>query len=166
MENFKKWITVDALNYSFEVDGKSVGFLEIIYSNFDRKAVFVIENKRFTLKYNGFWKSNFEIKDENDVVILKSYTEKWFAHSTILEYKDKKLKLQIRNNPLAEYVIFDDDKELLAYGLYIDNGKASVKIETNSNDYLLDYLLWYLFVPIAQENIGEYFVFNTSLTNQ
>jgi hypothetical protein len=126
----------------------------------------VIENKRFTLKYNGFWKSNFEIKDENDVVILKSYTEKWFAHSTILEYKDKKLKLQIRNNPLAEYVIFDDDKELLAYGLYIDNGKASVKIATNSNDYLLDYLLWYLFVPIAQENIGEHFVFNTSLTNQ
>lgn len=166
MENFKKWITKKALNYYFEVDGKPKGSLEIVYSNFDRKAIFIIENQKFTLKYNGFWKSNFEISDEQDNLILKSFTEKWYANVTILDYKDRKLKLKIRNNPLAEYVIFDGDQELLAYGLDTNDGSAIVRITTNTNDYLLDFLLWYLFVPIAQENIGDSFVFNTLLTNQ
>jgi hypothetical protein len=166
MENSKKWIKIDGLNYAFEVDGKPIGTLEINYTNFDRKALFIIENQKFALKYNGFWKSNFEIKDENDVVIMKSFTEKWYASSTILEYRGKQLKLKIRNNPLAEYVIFDGEDEILAYGLDTNSGKAVVRINSNTSDYLLDYLLSYVFVPIAQENMGDNFVFHTLLMNQ
>ena len=166
MENSKKWIKTQELNYAFEVDGKSIGTLEIVYSNFDRKAIFKIENKNFILKYNGFWKNNFEIKDINENIILKSYTEKWYANSTILEYNGKKLKLKIRNNPLAEFVIFDADEEILAYGLNTNSGKAIVRINSNTSDYLLDFLLWYLFVPIAQENMGDNFIFQSLLMNQ
>lgn len=166
MENSKKWTKINELNYAFEVDGKPIGTLEISYTNFDRKALFTIENQKFTLKYNGFWKSNFEIKDENDVVILKSYTEKWYPSSTILEYQGKQLKLKVRNNPLAELVIFDGNDEILAYGLDTNSGKAIVRINSNTSDYLLDYLLWYVFVPIAQENMGDNFVFHTLLMNQ
>lgn len=166
MENSKKWIKTKELNYAFEVDGKSIGTLEIVYSNFDRKAIFDIDNKKFILKYNGFWKNNFEIKDINENLILKSYTEKWYANSTILEYNGKKLKLKIRNNPLAEFVIFDADEEILAYGLNTNSGKAIVRINSNTSDYLLDFLLWYLFVPIAQENMGDNFIFQSLLMNQ
>ena len=166
MENSKKWTKINELNYAFEVDGKPIGTLEISYTNFDRKALFTIENQKFTLKYNGFWKSNFEIKDENDVVILKSYTEKWYPSSTILEYQGKQLKLKVRNNPLAELVIFNGNDEILAYGLDTYSGKAIVRINSNTSDYLLDYLLWYVFVPIAQENMGDNFVFHTLLMNQ
>ena len=166
MENSKKWIKTNELSYAFEVDGKPIGTLEISYTNFDRKALFLIHNQKFTLKYNGFWKSNFEIKDENDTVILKSFTEKWYANSTILEYKGIQFKLKIRNNPLAEYVIFEDDKEILAYGLTTNSGKAIVRINSNTSDFLFDYLLWYVFVPIAQENMGDNFVFQSLLMNQ
>ena len=161
MDNTKSWIKKDDLNYTFEVDGKTIGTLEIIYTNLDRKAIFIIENQKFTLKYNGFWKSNFEIKDENQAIILKSFTEKWYANSTILDYKGNKLKLKVRNNPLAEYVIFDGEKEILAYALDTNLGKPSVRINSNSSDYLLHFLLWYIFVPIAQENIGDDFTFLT-----
>ena len=166
MDNSKKWIKVSELKYSFEVNGNPIGTMEIIYSNLERKAIFTIENRKFTLNYLGFWKSNFEIRDENDVVIMHLYTEKWYASSTVLEYKGKKLKLKIRNNPLAEYVIFNGETELLAYGLDTQSGKVSVRIHSNSNDFLLDYLLWYVFVPIAQENMGDSFVFHTLLMNQ
>lgn len=64
MENSKKWIKTDELNYAFEIDGKQIGNLELVYSNFDRKAKFIIEDQRFTLKYYGFWKSNFEVTNE------------------------------------------------------------------------------------------------------
>ena len=161
MDNTKSWIKKDDLNYTFEVDGKTIGTLEVIYTNLDRKAIFIIENQKFTLKYNGFWKSNFEIKDENQAIILKSFTEKWYANSTILDYKGNKLKLKVRNNPLAEYVIFDGEKEILAYALDTNLGKPSVRINSNSSDYLLHFLLWYIFVPIAQENIGDDFTFLT-----
>lgn len=87
-------------------------------------------------------------------MILKSYTEKWYANSTIIEYKGKKLVLKIRNNPLAEYVLYDVNKEILAYRLETVSGKAEVKIKSNTSDYMFDYLLWYVFLPIAQENIG------------
>lgn len=165
MENSRKWIKTNELSYAFEVDGKSIGALQISYTNFDRKAHFFIQNQKFTLKYNGFWKSNFEIKDENEVVILKSFTVKWYANSTVLEYKGKQYKLKIRNNPLAEYVIFENNKEILAYGLTTNSGKAIVRINSKTSDFLLDYLLWYFFVPIAQENMGDNFVFQSLLLN-
>jgi len=167
MENIKKWNVINQMKYSFTVNDKVIGTLEIINSNWDRKAIFNIEEQTFTLKYDGFWKSNFEIKDATDTVILKSYTEKWYASSTILEYKGKKLKLKVRNNPLAEYVIIDGEREILAYGLDTKKGSAIVRINSDANaDYLLDYLLWYIFLPIAQENIGDNFVFHTLLTAQ
>lgn len=166
MDNSKKWSKIKELNYSFEVNGNAIGTMEMVYSNSDRKSIFIIENRKFTLKYLGFWKNNFEIRDENDTVILQTYTEKWYASSTILEYKGKKLKLKIRNNPLAEYVILDGETEILAYALDTQSGTASVRIHSNTNDYLLDFLLWYVFVPIAQENMGDSFVFNTLLMNQ
>jgi hypothetical protein len=161
MENLKSWKTIKQGLYSFSIDGNEIGTLEVVYQNFDRKAIFKIKDKIYTLIYNGFWKSTYEIIDENKVVILKSSFEKWYATTTNLAYNGKNYKLKIRNNPLAEFVICDDQKELVSYGLSTNSGKVNVKITTNENntDYLLDYLLWYTFLPIAQENIGDNFTF-------
>ncbi|MEI7509529.1 MAG: hypothetical protein WCJ62_08695 [Flavobacterium sp.] len=165
MKHIKIWKTIKQGLYSLEIDSILIGTLEVVYSHLDRKALFTIESKIYTLHYTGFWKSNFVISDENDNVILTSRVEKWYANTTLLEYKGKQLQLKIRNNPLAEYVIFDGDYEILAYGLSTENRKATVRINTNSseNDYLLDFLLWYIFLPIAQENIGDNFTFHSLL---
>lgn len=167
MKDIKIWKTVDQRLYSFELNSKLIGTVEVVYSHFDRKALFTIENKVYTLNYNGFWKSNFVITDEKENVILTSRVEKWYASTTILEYKGKQLELKIRNNPLAEYVIFDGDYEILAYALSTENRKATVRINTNTseNDNLLDFLLWYIFLPIAQENIGDNFTFHSLLSS-
>lgn len=167
MAHIRIWKTIKQGLYSFEVNSKSIGTLEVIYTHFDRKALFTIENKVYTLKYTSFWKSNFLITDENENVILTSRIEKWYANTTILEYKGKQLQLKIRNNPLAEYVIFDGDYEILAYGLSTENRKATVRIHSNitENDYFLDFLLWYIFLPIAQENIGDNFTFHSLLSS-
>ena len=117
------------------------------------------------MEYNGFWSSSITVKDENEAVVLRSYTEKWYANSSILEYKGQKFRLKIRNNPLAEYVIFDENQnELLAYGLKVENHQCKVAIQSSGDkNYLFDFLLWYSFLPIAQENMGDSFVFQTLL---
>ena len=68
---------------------------------------------------------------------------------------------------MAEYVIFDAKNEILSYGLDTQNGKASVRINSNSeeSELLFDFLLWYLFLPIANENMGDDFGFQTLLMN-
>ena len=88
MAHIRIWKTIKQGLYSFEVNSKSIGTLEVIYTHFDRKALFTIENKVYTLKYTSFWKSNFVISDENDNVILTSRVEKWYANTTLLNIKE------------------------------------------------------------------------------
>jgi hypothetical protein len=66
-------------------------------------------------------------------------------------------KVKTRNNPFAEWVILQDNKDVVACGLVTTNGMATVKItEQNSNTALLFHaILWYLFVLIATENADD-----------
>ncbi|HEU4496280.1 MAG TPA: hypothetical protein VFR70_04445 [Flavobacterium sp.] len=160
MKNTKKWSAIDGLDYhyGFSADGREIGTMEIITKGLlEKKAIFKIFEKTFYLTHPSSWKSDFVIKDENGNVILEAFTKKWYGSTLVLNYKDKNLKLKPRNNPLAEYVIFDGDKEILSYGL--SGIKIKIGPEDGDVDYLLDYVLWYLFRAIALEIMGNNFVF-------
>jgi hypothetical protein len=159
--NFKNWKKTAEGKYTFYKQEQKIGQLEIQTNLFKRRAIIDLDNQKYTLKHTGFWKSNLEIVDTQNHVVLKTYQEKWYSSSSIIELEGKKLKLIIRNNPLAEYAIVDGEKEILAYGLDFKDGKAITRIQSaiHTQSYLLDFYLWYLFVPIAQENMGEDFTF-------
>lgn len=91
---------------------------------------------------------------------MSVYPEKWYAHSSVIDLGDKKYKLVIRNNPLAEYAITENDKDILAYGLDTQNRELNVRISSPGNpDFLFDFILWYLFLPVADENFGDDYSF-------
>ena len=135
--------------------------MQFFFNSFKRSASIEFNDNQYIIKRTGFWKNIVEITDKNEILIAKIYSNKWYSNKSIIESKEKKYQLIIKNNPLAEYVILDADKELLAYGLNANNGKVNVKITSfnNSTDYLLDFILWYLFVPVAIENMGDEFTF-------
>lgn len=166
----RKWDKLGESKYSFSVDNNKIGEMEIILNSIDSKATCQIRNEKFIIKRTGFWKSSIEIMNSNEETVAKTYFEKWYANSSVLEYGDKKYKLIVHNNPLAEYSIIDGNKNLIAYGLNTDtdNGKVNVKItsESISADFLFDFLLWYLFVPIATENMGDSFTFQMLMNTQ
>lgn len=159
--NFKNWKKTGERNYSLFKQENKIGHLSIETNLFERKATLEIDHQTYYLKHTGFWKNNIEIADAHGTVILKTHTQKWYANTTIIEFEGKQLKLLIRNNPLAEYAILDRENEILAYGLDVKEGKAVTRIQTSNHNksYLLDFYLWYLFVPIAQENMGDDFTF-------
>ncbi len=165
--HFKTWKKANGNHYTFYKLEEKIGAMTIEMSVFEKKASFLIGEEQFTVKHVGFWKSNIEIEDAKGNVVLKTYNEKWYANTSIVEFDNRKLKLIIRNNPLAEYAIVDGDKEILAYGLDTNEGKAITRIQTSIHNktYLLDFLLWYLFVPIAHENMGENITFTMLLLN-
>lgn len=155
----KSWIKTENNSYQFSVDDHIIGNLSIAVNSMERTGIVTIDGQKFIIKMTGIWKNSFEITDKNEKQIAKAYYEKWYANSLILEYKNQQLKLVIRNNPLAEWAVLNGDQTILSYGLTAENGKAGVKISnSHQTDYLLDFLLWYLFVPIATENSGDHFL--------
>jgi hypothetical protein len=164
----KHWEKTQDGTYTFSVDSNEIGKMEISYDSLERKAICNYEETDFIIKRTGFWKSTIEIANETGQIIARMYPEKWYASSWILDYKKKHYKVIVRNNPLAEYAILDNSSELAAYGLITDNGRVTVRITTSNQntDFLLDFLLWYLFVPIATENMGDTFTFLMLLNNQ
>ena len=163
----REWSKLGESKYYFSVDNNKIGEMEITLNSFDSKATCQIGDEKFIIRRTGFWKNSIEIVNSKEEVVVKTYFEKWYANSSVLEYGGKKYKLIIHNNPLAEYSITDGGNNMIAYGLHTGNKKIGVKItcDNNNKDFLLDFLLWYLFVPIATENIGSSFTFIMLLNN-
>jgi len=161
----KQWKKNPEGHFVFSVHGNEMGSMAIQMNVMERKAIIKIGVEIYSLKHTGFWKSTIEIEDVKGNIVLKTYADKWYANSSSIDYKGRILKLKIRNNPLAEYVILEGDKEILAYGLHFEDHQIGTRILTapSNKDYLLDFLLWYLFVPVAQENMGDSYVFFTLL---
>lgn len=162
----KKWVKIGEGKFSLIVDDNLFGEMEISSKSMNSKAICTIENEKFTIKRTGFWKNNVEILDNSGKEIARIYNEKWYVSSSILDYQNKKYKIVLRNNPLAELVILDQEIELLAYGLKTDNKEIKMQISMNkkNTDMFLDFILWYLFAPILAENTDDIFVFQMLLS--
>lgn len=155
----KKWSKTAEGAYTFEVDGAEAGTLHIKWNSLNQQATAEMEGSTFHINKVGFWKNTVEITDKNDMPVAKVYPEKWFANSSILEYKGYKYKVLLRNNPMAEYAITRDNEDVLAYGLFAEKGKTYVRIsgEAGDSEPMLHALLWYLFAPIVHESMGDTF---------
>ena len=156
----RQWVKKSDFNYTLWLDEREIGKMEIQFNTIASKAICDIDGRILEIKRAGFWKSNLEITDNKGTVILKTYPEKWYANSWVIEFENQNYKLLIRNNPLAEYVITENDKNILAYGLDSENRELKVRIATSENsNVIFDFLLWYLFLPVANENFGNTYAF-------
>jgi len=152
--------------FSLIVDNTAIGNMEISSKTTISKAICTLGEQKFTIQKTGFWKNNREVLDNSGQIIAKIYNEKWFASSSILDYKNKKYKIVSRNNPLVELVILEQEIELLAYGLKTEKKEIKVQISMNkkTTDLLFDFILWYLFAPIIAENADDNVVFQMLLS--
>jgi hypothetical protein len=146
------WEKINNEQYQLIGDEVAVGILQIDFKTMN--AVFKTFENEFYFTRKGVWKSKLDISDKNGAIIAKNYFEKWYDHQSILEYNGKKYKFAVRNNPMAEYAILDDEKLILAYGLHPENSKIKVKITRQDAylDYVLDALIWLSFATVAEEN--------------
>lgn len=143
--------------FTFFSEENAVGDLTFHYNTGNKTGSFSIGESNYTISRKSLWSSTLLIAGKDEAIIATVYAEKWYAHHWVLEYGSKNYKLAVRNNPLAEYVITDGEKEILAYGLHSANGKIQVKISgTGSTDNVIfDFLLWFLFAPVAIENMSN-----------
>lgn len=154
------WIKNAEYNYSFHVDKHTIGTMEIQPNAYKSKASITINGERYQLRRSGFWKSTIEISDSADRSVLKTVPKRWKSNSSTIEFGNKSYQISFRNNPLAEIAILDGDQLIVSYGLTVQNKKQCVKIvATEEAHYLLHFLVWYLFLPIATETLGDQYDF-------
>ncbi|MCC6412498.1 MAG: hypothetical protein IT270_12615 [Saprospiraceae bacterium] len=153
----KQWIKTGEGRYNFLVNGQVVGNISIATNTTDRRAVATLGDNTYTIRHNGFWKNGLEIIDQHGKQLATAQPANWFSSTMALEFRGKKYNLKVRNNPLAEWVVTHNSLDVLAYGLDAGHGKPAVRITSAAEqaDYLLDFLLWYCFVPIAMENTTD-----------
>ncbi len=81
-----------------------------------------------------------------------------------IDVNDERFFYSIENNPLAELVLYKETKErpFVSCGLSTKNGNAAVKfskdkiLSETAHPGLLMALCWYMFLPVAKENVAEF----------
>lgn len=153
----KYWKKMDTGQYALWLNNREIATMHTQTSGFKRITTITANGHTYQLKPTGWWKSNTEVRDENGLLVAEIKPETWYGSSYLFNYNNNHYKLQVRNNPMSEWVLHENNQEVLAYGLKTKNGKACVGISGpgSNNSLLPEVLLWYLFQPIATENIGQ-----------
>lgn len=161
MTHLKQWIKSGEGQYHFKQDDVELASLFIDYKSNDRKALITINGEAFTIQQTSFWKNHMAVTNASNNTIITIVPEKWYSSSFNVQWGAANYQLKIRNNPLAEWVLQQDGKDVLAYGLKTADRKVVTQITEANGDtaVILHAILWYLFWPIATENSDDNMMF-------
>lgn len=157
MEATNNWKTVRENEFELWANGVLLANLTLEPNSAGGDARVETPAGKWFIKRVGFWKTRNVVEDEHGKIWAEIGPKSWYGSKWILTNGDKTDSLLLRNNPLAEYAILRDGQVLLAYGLGTVGGKTHLKVTQPDGDatVLHHALLWYLFQPIAKENIAD-----------
>ena len=134
------------------------------------EATCIVGDFLYTIERNGFWKTRIQLKEENGRVAGTVIQERIHSRKWRINILNRTYYIHYHNNPLFELVIYDENYSyLITYKLCVDDDNYGADVEvhnvtvTNQEKNLLLMLGWYLFMPIAQENVIDYALINSTL---
>lgn len=118
----------------------------------------------FFIETSGSFKPKTVFKNEYGLEIGSLAQESLLGSKGTVIINEKKYHYTLKNDPLATLMIYDKnpDQPLVSCGLKTDynNNEAAIALSNNTkgqdNSCLLLGLCWYLFLPVAKENVVEY----------
>ncbi len=114
----------------------------------------------FFIESSGSLSGKAIFKNEYGMEIGSITHDRWHLSEGNITIDDKKFHYGFKNNPLVELTIYNSitQQPLVSCGLKVNNSGNGLTIVTTpieANCFLLS-LCWYLFLPIAKENLAEY----------
>jgi hypothetical protein len=155
-----QWLKTDLSGYTFSLQGSSLGELRLQVNSNSCLVVGRLKGHEIHIRRVGFWKSRIEITDAFGSLLLGMQPKKWHTDTFEVQTKGQVLTCKLRHSPLTEYVILQEEEEVLGYRLVQANRQAGVEIRQHAQypgeSFIeLHLLLWYLFLPLNQESDGE-----------
>lgn len=166
MTLLKQWVKTGEGHYLFKHGDEDLASLFIDYKSINRKALVTINDESFTIKQTSIWKNHMAITNASNNTIITIVPEKWYSSSFLVQWGLNNYQLKVRNNPLAEWVLQQDGKDVLAYGIKTSNSNVVTQITERATipPIILHAILWYLFLPIALENTSDTLMFALAAT--
>jgi len=137
--------------------------LTLIYNPFSNAARIECEQEKrvFLIRLEGFRKNKTVIRNEYGMKMGEFGKENG---ESFIMINDERFNYSLQNNPLAEILLYRDSPEnpLVSCGIEGQNGKSSIRFQDHPllpegpHPGLLMALSWYMFLPIAKENVAEY----------
>ncbi len=123
-------------------------------------AVCHTAQRTLRIRRQGFWKSTLEMTDSNGQFILRVEPVRWYGSQYRFVLNTIPYRLEIQNRPLAHFVITQDGKDVLSYGLKAKGARVVADIHATALlpeafSLELHALSWFLFQPIAKGETGE-----------
>jgi hypothetical protein len=157
-----KWELIAATKehevYHLMNDNKKLLSLEL--NSFSQAARIHCEDEKrvFVIRKEGFLRNRTVIRNEYGVKIGELGQEN---KDRFISVDNEKFYYTYRNNPLAELMIKDHKREtIVTCALKTAEGKARMHMEDNkeevANAALLMAVCWYLFLPVAKENVAAF----------
>ncbi len=164
--NKLKWtaITVADGFETYELRNENQPVVSLTLNQFSQTAKVECANTRrvFKIEKEGFLRHKTVLKNEYGVKIGQLGFDAWNSSEGFIDLNDERLYYTVRNNPMAELIIYKESKKkpLLVCGLFANDGNTSVNFQktTEADTYscLLMALCWFMFMPVAKENVVEY----------
>lgn len=121
------------------------------------------EKRVFLIRKEGLRRNKTVIRSEYGIKIGELGNENG---STYIDVNDERIFYTTHNNPLAELVLYKETpaQPLVSCGIKTENRKVDIdfkkenSLSSTSHPGLLMALCWYMFLPVAKENVVEYAV--------
>ena len=119
------------------------------------------QKRVFLIRKEGFRRNKTVLRNEYGIKIGELGQDN---NVNFIDVNDERFFYSIENNPLAELVLYKEtkDKPFVSCGLSTKKGNAAVKfskdktLSETAHPGLLMALCWYMFLPVAKENVAEF----------
>lgn len=121
------------------------------------------EKRIFLIRKEGFRRNKIVLRTEYGFKIGELGSEN---KENFITVNEERFYYSIHNNPLAELVLYKEtkDKPFVVCGLGTDKGTPAIHFSKDSSSVngdaphpgLLMALCWYMFLPVAKENVVAY----------
>lgn len=160
-----RWESVSAINnnevYNLYKGDKKI--LTLTFNPFSSSARVECDNEKriFLIRKEGFRRNKIVLRTEYGFKIGELGSENKEHFITVNE---ERFYYTIQNNPLAELILYKESKEkpFVACGLSDEQGKTAIRFSKDQglanepHPGLLMALCWYMFLPVAKENVVEF----------
>jgi hypothetical protein len=162
-----KWVSLqhtdDSIIYTLQEEKKTLLTMRYKPGQHTARIETGIEKRVFIIEKQGFFKNRVVFRNEYGVKIGWLDCGNLFSNEGEITIDAEKFRYSIKNNPLAELLIFKDTKEepIVRCSLTASQANDLSGVDWSNNQSMLKsntYCLllatcWYLFQPAARENI-------------
>jgi hypothetical protein len=157
-----KWELTKATNEHevYELISGDKKLLTLELNSFSQAARVQCNNEKrvFVIRKEGFLRNKTVIRNEYGFKVGELGSEN---QQNFITVDDEKFYYSYRNNPLAELMIKNDKQQTIAScALSTKLGRTNIHMHGNKDDVssaaLLMAICWYLFLPVAKENMSAY----------